>query len=421
MSNLKLNTVYDYWNGDKPILNGKFQYPQNHFWDIEEFVLYYINSFTQGGNKITINNCKLSDISKNPNQKYYYFICHATMNIDDILRDNLIITDEIKEHLRLYSNFNIVFFSHHESDSEEGFNVLNNSDLPKNQIYIINNNFKLKEYVNKHNSKIKVYSIMYLPTVVSSTLEKFGGIEFNIEKKEKFFMCFNRGPKLQRLSLLVFMLKNNLLNDTNWSLIPMNFPNYDYQSYSEIFELDDIENYKNEIEYFSKLKLKVSDYEKSQLSFSDNNEITVLNPKYANLLMPPEIPHNYENSYVNIVTETCFFNKENVIQITEKSFKPFFYYQFPMILATHQHIKSLKQKYNFDFFDDVIDHSYDDELDHKKRFNKFVKEIKRLYDNRESLMKFYRNNQNRFEENKNKMIDIAKSNSDYLFIRSLLD
>jgi hypothetical protein len=33
-----LNLVYDYWDGDKPIPNGKIQYPNKHFWDIEEFV-----------------------------------------------------------------------------------------------------------------------------------------------------------------------------------------------------------------------------------------------------------------------------------------------------------------------------------------------------------------------------------------------
>jgi hypothetical protein len=146
-----------------------------------------------------------------------------------------------------------------------------------------------------------------------------------------------------------------------------------------------------------------------------------LNPKYIKALVPPDIPLNYINSYVNIVTESHFLDKENVIQISEKSFKPFFYHQFPMILASHHHIESLKQKYRFDFFDDVIDHSYDNESDQKKRFSLFTKELKRLNDNKENLIEFYKNNQHRFEENKNKVIKIGYLNSDYLFMRSLLD
>jgi hypothetical protein len=416
-----LNLVYDNWNGDNPILNGKIQYSNKFFWDIEEFVNSYINSFSGSQSKIMVKNCKISEVYENPNQKYYYFIGHASISIDEIIKDNKIITDEIKQCLRSCNNFNLVFFSHHESDNENGFKILNNSDLPKKQIYLVNNNYKLNEYVNDYNSQIKIHSVMYLPVVVSSTLYILSGAKFSFDKKERFFMCFNRGPKIHRYSLLAFMLKHNLLNDSNWSFIPNFFSIYDFENYRQIFNVDEIKNYDKEIKTLNELKLKISDYEKTELSFDDNNEITVLNPKYKNVLLPPEIPENYINSYVNLVTETKFFDNENVIQISEKSFKPFFYYQFPMILATHHHIKAMKEKYDFDFFDDVIDHSYDNEPNQKKRFNLFVNEVQRLHDNKENLIEFYRNNQLRFEINKNKVISIMNNYSDYTFFRSLID
>ena len=372
-------------------------------------------------NKITVKSCKISEVYENPNQKYYYFICHAAINIDDIIKDNKIITDEIKQCLISCDNFNLVFFSHHESDDEDGFKILNNSDLPKKQIYLINNNYKLNEYVSDYNSQIKVYSVMYLPVVVSATLYDLSGTKFSFDKKERFFMCFNRGPKIHRHSLLVFMLKHNLLDESNWSFIPNFFSIYDFENYKQIFDVDEIKNYDKEIKTLNELKLKISDHENTELSFDDNNEITVLNPKYKNVLLPPEIPENYINSYVNLVTETKFLDNENVIQISEKSFKPFFYYQFPMILATHHHIKAMKEKYDFDFFDDVIDHSYDNEPNQKKRFNLFVNEVKRLHDNKENLIEFYRNNQVRFEINKNKVISIMNNDSDYIFFRSLIN
>jgi hypothetical protein len=138
-----LNLVYDHWNGDNPIPNGKIQYPDRHFWNIEEFVNSYINSFSETGGEIHPKSCKLSEVYENSNQKYYYFICHATMNIEEIIKDNLVISDEIKNCLMSCTNFNLVFFSHHETDNEKGFIILNNSDLPKKQIYIVNNNHKL--------------------------------------------------------------------------------------------------------------------------------------------------------------------------------------------------------------------------------------------------------------------------------------
>ena len=416
-----LNVVYDHWDGNNPILNGKFHYPTNHFWDIEDFVNNYVNSFSVSQNKIKVKSCKISEVYENPNQKYYYFICHAAINIDDIIKDNKIITNEIKQCLISCDNFNLVFFSHHESDDEDGFKILNNSDLPKKQIYLINNNYKLNEYVSDYNSQIKVYSVMYLPVVVSATLYDLSGTKFSFDKKERFFMCFNRGPKIHRHSLLVFMLKHNLLDESNWSFIPNFFSIYDFENYKQIFDVDEIKNYDKEIKTLNELKLKISDHENTELSFDDNNEITVLNPKYKTVLLPPEIPENYINSYVNLVTETKFLDNENVIQISEKSFKPFFYYQFPMILATHHHIKAMKEKYDFDFFDDVIDHSYDNEPDQKKRFKLFVNEVKRLHDNKENLIEFYRNNQVRFEINKNKVISIMNNDSDYIFFRSLIN
>jgi hypothetical protein len=125
------------------------------------------------------------------------------------------------------------------------------------------------------------------------------------------------------------MLKNNLLNDSNWSLIPFNFPNYDFENYNEIFDIDEITNYEDEIKILNEIKLKISDYEKTELSFNDNNEITVLNPKYKNVLLPPDIPQNYVNSYVNLVTETKFLDSENVIQISEKIIQAIFLLSIP--------------------------------------------------------------------------------------------
>ena len=124
-----LNLVFDTWIDEKPIFNGKIKYPKNHFWDIEDFVKSYVNSFSDTGDEIKVNTCKITEVYENPNQKYYYFICHATINLDEIIKDDLIIGNEIKECLKLCDNFNIVFFSHHESDSENGFKILNNSSM----------------------------------------------------------------------------------------------------------------------------------------------------------------------------------------------------------------------------------------------------------------------------------------------------
>lgn len=420
MNNI-LNLVYDIWDGDTPIFNGKRHYPNKNFWDFEDFIKSYINSFSNGdeSGKIMIKNHKIKDVYNEPNEKFYYVICHGSLNIDEIINNKLILSEEIIKCLMICKNFNLVFFSHHESDNENGFASLNNTSLPHEQIYVVNNNYKLNHYVINYKSKINVYSVMYLPIVVSLSLEK-NDIPFNTYEKDKFFMCFNRGVKIHRCGVLIYMLKNKLLDDTNWSFIPLYSKKCQNSNYLSLFDDDELETLHHEIEYIDNLKIKISDTEVNDLEFDDNNEITVINPIYVNRLYPPDMSHNYKNAYINIVTESQFIDLGNVIHITEKSFKPFFYYQFPIILATHHHIKCLKEKYDFDFFDDIINHEYDSEPNFKKRLYMFVQEIKRLNQNKEQIKEFYRNNQQRFIDNKNKVLKMLSDTSDFTFFKNLI-
>jgi hypothetical protein len=92
-----------------------------------------------------------------------------------------------------------------------------------------------------------------------------------------------------------------------------------------------------------------------------------------------------------------------------------------MILATQYHIKTMKEKYNFDFFDDIINHSYDNEPNQMRRLEMFVEEIKRLDGIQDQVTEFYKNNKQRFEDNKQKvwnMLNIVEK--DYQFFESLI-
>jgi hypothetical protein len=125
----------------------------------------------------------------------------------------------------------------------------------------------------------------------------------------------------------------------------------------------------------------------------------------------------YESSYVNIVTESNFLQEE--IHITEKTLKPFYFYQFPIFLSSVNHIKYIKGMYDFDMFDDIINHSYDSETDNKKRLFMVCDEIKRLSENKDKLIEFYKNNQFRFEKNKQIVINISKLNKDLEYFNNI--
>jgi hypothetical protein len=70
-------------------------------------------------------------------------------------------------------------------------------------------------------------------------------------------------------------------------------------------------------------------------------------------------------------------------------------------------------------FDDIIDHSYDEIINHKDRLFKIVEEIKRLNEKKEEIKGFYKNNYERFEKNKIIIYNILKNTDDYLFFRNL--
>jgi hypothetical protein len=81
----------------------------------------------------------------------------------------------------------------------------------------------------------------------------------------------------------------------------------------------------------------------------------------------------------------------------------------------------MKELYDLDFFDDMINHSYDDEPNHKKRLLMIVDEIKRINRNKDIFMEFYKNNQDRFEKNKQKTLGLlGYINKDYDFFKNLI-
>lgn len=223
-------------------------------------------------------------------------------------------------------------------------------------------------------------------------------------------MTFNKEPKRHRYGLLCLLKKYNLLENTNWSMVPTfsNIRNENF--YTPIFDEESINSLREEIQYFKELEYKFSDFE-------TNNEF---NYRSVIELTQIESSINYENSYVNLTTESVFDERENIVHITEKSYKPFFYYQFPLILASENHIKTMKENFHFDFYEDIIDYSYDSEVNDVERFKMYIKEILRLNDNKEQLIDYYKNNEERFKKNKEKVINLLNTiKDDYQYFYNL--
>jgi hypothetical protein len=420
-----LNLVYDSFDEytEEPIPNITFRYPKRRVCDSRNLIKHYIDD-TSYTDKFRQRTCTMSEVYDNPTQNYYYIINHGGEFIGDFFEDGITpFNDGVVNCLKKCPNFYVMFLTEHEPDCEDSFvkilNFVRENDINENQIYVVNNNYKLPEYNEKYQSKINVHTIKFVPHSSTKVLEKIGGCDFEIMKEGKFFQLFNKSPKIHRYGLLCFLKKYNLLDQINWSLVP----GYDCRPiesyYYPLFSKEDRDMLDEEMKYFNDLHFKRSDYEVDKDWFHEFSEVN--NKDFPIWMHTPEYPKNYENTYINIITESMFLDVNNNIHISEKTFKPFYYYQIPLILSTHNHIKMVKLKYGIDFFDDLIDHSYDNEPNQRKRLDMFVNEIKRLSENKQTVIDFYKNNKQRFIDNKQRIVNILKIvDDDYLFFDSLI-
>ena len=89
-------------------------------------------------------------------------------------------------------------------------------------------------------------------------------------------------------------------------------------------------------------------------------------------------------------------------------------------MASANHIKKMKDRYGFDFFDDIVNHSYDSEMDPNKRFKMIIDEILRLNNKKEEIVNFFKNNKSRFDRNVQIIEEMKKDKTDYNFYKSLI-
>jgi hypothetical protein len=351
-------------------------------------------------------------------QKYYSFTITGTY-MENF--QSLPASSKVKELMKSYSNCFLVILAEHESDNGNVIKLIekycNEESINSNQVIAINGNQKIKKLINELDSKVVGHTSNRLPYVAVEGMTSF---KYEFQKdKESFFMCYNRMLKPHRVSLLALLKREGILDEVDWTMLRGNelnerFSDPDgtpsYNLFFEVFDRDDFKEYYNEILFLQKSGIKKSRFEE---------DYRVDQPPYFIDFYKTYEMNPYRNSYVNIVTETGYVSTD-VIHITEKSLIPIYYSQIPLILANFEHNKFLKERYDFDLFEDIIDYSYDNEKDPRKRIFMFVDEVKRLSSIKDEIINFYKNNQERFELNKKKVTSILQDDTDYKFFKSLI-
>jgi hypothetical protein len=389
-----LNLVFDEWDGDEPMLNLHFLNKKLG----SEYLVWPDVIIQLQSKGLPIKICRLTDINLDDN--FYYVVSHrcALESLYKYNENNIWeLPIEVENSIK-YKNLKVIFLSEHESFKEinnsfkELKDIILKKGLNENQFFIINNNSLLNDANIFAESNINVHKINFLLDSVSSGMNiKLLESDF-IEDKKFIFLCHNRRPKEHRLAILTYMKNMNLLeNDiTDWSLT--------YGIHKN--KLGDINKFQPYINF--KNKKLLYDYKeicsKPKLSFYESDKDWFNNEHNYDAWNHLEL-NTYKNSYINIITESHFDILD--VHITEKSFKPFYYYQMPIFLASQNHILKMKEEYDLEFFDDLIDHSYDNEIDDIKRLHMVLSEIDRLSKMQNEIKLYYKSNKNKFIKNHN--------------------
>jgi hypothetical protein len=406
-----LNTVYDSWDGEDMLPNLCNITNSNSFRTVKGLFNFY-EVIDQ------VRNCKIEDVYNNPNEKYFYFINPVGNSLYLFHQFKKIpLPENVVECFMKCENFNIVIINEHEPEAEEYLKFIDDDCIDKSydrkRFYILNNNSKLSQYKQSLNTELNVYSTGFLLKFISKHLCRYDS-KFIAEKDSQFFMCHNRSPKVHRYVFICLLLKSGLIEEIDWSMVmgwyrKTNRYGGFYENLLTKYEMHFV--YQEQIAYLDNIDVKRSKFEVDREWFTSEE----ISPSFEwNQIYELK---TYESSYVNIVTESNFLFNE--IHITEKTLKPFYFYQFPIFLSSMNHIKYIKEMYGFDMFDDILDHSYDNEPDNKKRLFMVYDEIKRLSKNKDKLIKFYKNNESRFEKNKQIVINISKLNKDLEYFNNI--
>jgi hypothetical protein len=355
-----------------------------------------------------IKKYKLEDINKE--EKFYFIISFNYPYKFYIHHTEIFFPKELEYYIKNY-NLKVIFLCEHESHKYvESFVELLNRQIKKNNweesnFYIIDNNSLLHTLTNKFNTKINFFKINYLIQFYCKYTSPPSINNIKLDKKF-IFLCQNRQPHYHRVLLLTYLKNLNLMeNDiTNWSLTMTHADYMEHtQNSANILSLTHFNKYFN-----SNDKKLINDYTNicniKKLCFFEEGiswEDTKNTYNYEDATDTFKSELNFESSYINIVTESHYHFRENDVHITEKSFKPFYFFQLPLFLASYHHVKMMREEYDLDFFDDLINHSYDNEIDDVKRLHMVVDEIKRLSTMREEISEFYKNNINRLISNHN--------------------
>jgi hypothetical protein len=246
-----------------------------------------------------------------------------------------------------------------------------------------------------HGMFIKQINIknLYIDTIFSITLgnsftQKYKYFKKNIKSNE--WLLLNSNMRLHRLLTIYYLLSKEYYKN---GLISVNL---DY--------LESFEGLKIKSKITKQLK---DDFLKGKTRF-ENNEFNLLKipPNRNDVNTPIENYNNnllpiYRKTGIEIITGTMFFDNDTCIG--EKEIQNVYGKSFPIYITGCGMVKKMKDLFNIDTFDDIIDHSYDEVENPFERLATAIDKNEKLLNGSTNIKELWSDNQKRFEGNRAKV------------------
>ena len=306
------------------------------------------------------------------------------------------------EHLKnINYRSKIIFWITNDSFEDEG-NIINNQDRKElkkieticndnpDKIFILCNwQYNLNQFITARNLfTINPINVKFNNRYIRCNKKIF---------KDKRWILLNNKMLPHRLCLISYLVshgldKNGLItNGNNYAFLEFSQQSTFIEKYLK--KVLDFFNFGNNSEKVKTAYNKVlnDDYDKLFLHLYESDKSNSYNYRYL-------MKNVYQHTALEIISSSSFFD---AFILGEKEIQNIYAQNFPIYISSPYTADIMKNKFGFDIFDDIIDHSYDKIIDPGKRLLTAIDSNIHLLNNTVDLEALWYKNQHRFEKNCN--------------------
>ena len=268
-------------------------------------------------------------------------------------------------------------------------NIVIKAKIPASQVILLTNMYDAGEYsrtiaarLNQEPIKILWYTVFEqdLKNAIRSIYK--GNIPNTLSSKEykKKFLNLNRRWRLHRPFLTTLLYGRNLIDAGHISFGPCDEKDTWTHRWPEL-----IYYFRNDSNMLDLLN-QYSDVRSMPPLFLDTDELSINRAEATT-----DTNNYYKDTYFSVIAETTYFTKDwyhSARFLSEKAFKPIAM-KHPFILVSVPNSLEIYKIMGYKTFSDIIDESYDLEIDDGKRMLMIVNEIERLCNLSEKELKAF--------------------------------